>query len=665
MPQVIELLSSSPPRATPPGPRLSPPRFPATGQYEESRAYFDEFDETSLFDLTTDRPTKRRRPSPEITSTRQPGNGRAIDDQLETFELAYEILSDDASIPEAEATLLKRSSDKSPRQLPGFGAVDHIEFSSSAPELRQGREKETHIIDESSRRKLLDDPWDELAGSHPQQASEEAVDERYSYRTTRLLASLSQEASKETKGKTRQPKSSSSNNPKKQKARAKSYDAIEFSSSPTKAGTAKSSRASESVKTLKATERAAGKANRETEKEAEKSRKRLERERKAQEKQRLADLAEVNKSKTNKKQASPEMIVDMSSFLKDTSVGNQLEEYLRTAEVETHYLDEEVNLTDNATEQFAYGNLVTWRRKVTSTYNGEDGQWEPTSSRRIVKEKHVLIHLPAAEFAALVAMPKSVSDQARSLSENEMKANIDAHVTSIRQRFSDCIPVYLIEGLSAWLKKNANAKNRAYTTAVRARLMDLEAGSSATGAPVDSRTKPRKRKKPSTESIDLSFLTSDMVEDLLLHLQLAHQPILIHHTTSPTMTASQIFTFTQHLSTRPYRLAQLDYNLKSASFCMDGGQVRTGDDARDTFVKMLQEVQRVTPSMAYGIVDKYDSVRKLVKGFNRHGNLLLEDIRKSTNKDGGWSDKRLGPMVSKRLFKVFMGRDPSSTDGMS
>ena len=69
--------------------------------------------------------------------------------------------------------------------------------------------------------------------------------------------------------------------------------------------------------------------------------------------------------------------------------------------------------------------------------------------------------------------------------------------------------------------------------------------------------------------------------------------------------------------------------------------------------------------MALGIVNKYKTVKKLVKGFDKHGNLLLEDVRKALNTDGGWSDKRLGPQVSKRLYKVFMGRDPTATDGMS
>ena len=63
------------------------------------------------------------------------------------------------------------------------------------------------------------------------------------------------------------------------------------------------------------------------------------------------------------------------------------------------------------------------------------------------------------------------------------------------------------------------------------------------------------------------------------------------------------------------------------SFCMESGQVKTGEDKDDTFVKMLQEVVRVTPSIAYGIASEYPSVVALVKAFRKHGPLILEHLQ--------------------------------------
>lgn len=59
---------------------------------------------------------------------------------------------------------------------------------------------------------------------------------------------------------------------------------------------------------------------------------------------------------------------------------------------------------------------------------------------------------------------------------------------------------------------------------------------------------------------------------------------------------------------------------------MESGQVKTGEDKDDTFVKMLQEVVRVTPPIAYGIASEYPSVLSLVKAFRKHGPLVLEDL---------------------------------------
>ena len=63
------------------------------------------------------------------------------------------------------------------------------------------------------------------------------------------------------------------------------------------------------------------------------------------------------------------------------------------------------------------------------------------------------------------------------------------------------------------------------------------------------------------------------------------------------------------------------------TFCMESGQVRTGEDKDDIYIKMLQEVARITFSMAKGIALQYPNVTNLIEGFNNHGPLALEDIR--------------------------------------
>lgn len=65
----------------------------------------------------------------------------------------------------------------------------------------------------------------------------------------------------------------------------------------------------------------------------------------------------------------------------------------------------------------------------------------------------------------------------------------------------------------------------------------------------------------------------------------------------------------------------------NTSFCMDVGQVKTGDDKDDTYVKMLQEVVRVTAPIAYGVAAEYPSVVDLVRGFSTKGPMMLENVK--------------------------------------
>jgi crossover junction endonuclease EME1 len=95
---------------------------------------------------------------------------------------------------------------------------------------------------------------------------------------------------------------------------------------------------------------------------------------------------------------------------------------------------------------------------------------------------------------------------------------------------------------------------------------------------------------------------------------------------------------------------------------MESGQVKTGDGPSDTFLKMLQEILRITAPVAHGIAAEYPTVQALIKGFDEHGPLALENCRKTANKDGALTDRRVGPSISKRVYNVFMGRDPGSWD---
>lgn len=657
MPEIIDLLSSSPvtsPRQVVPSRRLNETFQGHNFLPSLSDETLDHWND----DFTIERSPKRLRLSPIVSDE---------EDYRTTLHSRRDINYDNKTF--LGATSVRKGKQRPSVQSPEIvDLVDDIIFTSSAPgpsgHNRNVRGHDT--VHDLSSDDLPDFVLDHQNKTRTKLSSSKVDIYGFSKTTTNILASISDNATKSadlinsTSGALR--------NSKVRKEVCKStfisdIDEILSSSQPAISTTATNQRSKRTteVQQQKLAKRVAAKSAKAEEKAAEKERRRVQKETKALEKQRATEIADANKSKTNKKNAVPEMMIELSGRLRDTDVGKQVEESMKELDVRVKYLDSDGH---NDVDDLIKSKLIKWRRKMTAEFDENVGQWEPLSVPRVTTERHIIVYLTADEFASIAMKDTSTDPGAQQVLDSKMKANLDSQLAKLRDLHENCIPILLIQGLSSWLKKGQNAQNRAYAAAVRAQALAENDEAPSTSSSATSRARQRK-KKPTTTSTSMLSLTSDIAEDLLLHLQVAHQPILIHHTTNAASTASQISVFTQHLATRPYRLAQLNHNLKSASFCMDSGQVRTGDDPADTYIKMLQEVSRVTPSMAYGIAAQWPTVRALVQGFRTEGNLMLEDVRKSTNKDGGWSDRRLGPMISRRLYKVFMGKDPSARDGMA
>ncbi|KAJ6073827.1 hypothetical protein N7499_005833 [Penicillium canescens] len=279
---------------------------------------------------------------------------------------------------------------------------------------------------------------------------------------------------------------------------------------------------------------------------------------------------------------------------------------------------------------------------MNATYNKVARHWEPCPAF-IQKENHVLCLMPAQDFIDMITPT----------SNGEERESLEQHVLRLKAAYSDCKPIYVIEGLTALMRKNRNARNRAFQAEVLRQYAE-------TAAPEPTTTTGRGRGRKTRKDTDPATLIDDeSVEDALLELQVTHS-CLIHHTTAPPDSAEWIKNFTEHISTVPYRRERQEAH--NAAFCMDVGQVKSGVDKHDTFVKMMQEVNRITAPMAYGIAGQYPCVTDLVRSMRIHGNMMLEDIKKSANKNGSLTNARIGPAASRRLYKVFTGLDPSSTD---
>ncbi|KAL4795895.1 ERCC4 domain-containing protein [Aspergillus venezuelensis] len=699
-PEVINLLSSTPP---PHSAHRDPSPFrrfqsspPAPSEYSNSNTnpvhlLSDDIDigQFDYDEIGSSQPSKRRRITPEpepeaaTTSGRNNGGGggggggdggNALPSRnrnsLFSFSDDIVLSSDGPGLGPSNALAQAQAQSRTPYKPPAWPLdSDPIVFTSSAPEPSRRDASPAKNKSRITEDALLDSdpdfgnilgalgkrngkgkgkaPWDNIEDfSDPVRIPDSddvfdlveegaskvpAMRSEFSGRTADLLASL---------GNGSKGRSSGTGVRGKQKSRVQEKD-VDVDEDPDvlpeslvrkpKKTTAATKRTT-ADKEEKAKGREAAKAQRYREKQLEKERKQKMKEEKAKDKQLAADIAQVNRLKVEKKDSTPEMILDLSSSFKETSVGNQALEYMRLLGVEHTFFDSSIR------------NVVKWRRKMKARYNRILGYWEPCE-QFIREEEHVLCFLTAQEFVDMVT---STLDSDTPDAPNEL----ELHVLRLKSAYPKCTPIYLIEGLTAWMRKNTNSRNRAYQAELRHNLNEVQ-GTQSTQTTSTSRRK-KKTNKPEAAPID-----DDTIEDALLSLQISHN-CLIHQTTAPPDSAEWLKTFTEHISTVPYRRERMNDN--DSAFCMDTGQVKPGENASDAYVRMLQEVSRVTASMAYGIANEYPSVMELVKGMRRNGPVLLEDVKKSANKNGALTEARVGPAASRRLYKVFMSLDPASTD---
>ncbi|ODH14046.1 hypothetical protein ACO22_06717 [Paracoccidioides brasiliensis] len=634
MPEVISLLSS------PEDGRSSKPEQSSTATFDRLSDHPPRtpriaiLSDDSIFDWGDPTPAKKRRLSPELDPS--PPNGPAPFPK--TNHILFSDLEENIIFPPVPRLNNNKTVTANSSKWNG-DISDSIEFTSPAVDATTANRAENRAstsydvitIDDS----IVEFDEPSSPGGPLNALSLAPSSSNLSNRTASLLSRIQQSSSTEPskfKQKGVSPSKSKSISCTSKIRSPKPSQTLDFDDNDslsvtiTTSKTKRAPKASTSNKEAREAEKLAARVLREKERAEEKERKRKLKEQKAKEKQLATDLAEANKGKLNKKASTPEMIIDMSSTFEGSTVGNQVTEYMRHLGVEYHFVSPRM------------ADIVTWRRKITAQYNEEAGHWEPCPLT-IKEEDHVLCLLLAQKF---VDMSVATTGNGNTL---------DSHVFEMKRSYPRCKLIYLIEGLTVWMRKNNNSKNRAYQASV---LRELEGPSQL--QPFHPPKRGRKTKQTATPPPPVD---DDTIEDALLQLQVRHE-CLIQHTGVPSESAEWIKNFTEHISTVPYRHELI--NRHDASFCMDVGQVRTGEDNADTYVKMLQEIQRVTAPISYGITMQYPTVGELVRELKEQGPLLLENVKKCTNKSGALSDARIGPAISKRLHKVFTSLNPASTD---
>ncbi|CAK7203044.1 hypothetical protein SEUCBS139899_005773 [Sporothrix eucalyptigena] len=371
----------------------------------------------------------------------------------------------------------------------------------------------------------------------------------------------------------------------------------------------------------------------------------LAKELRAKERAEAAAFNDANKSRVDKAVAAPEMIVRLPRTLPEA-----------TREVVEAMLAE-IKASHEEWTSTPVDNVVTWRRKVSNEYKSELGHWVPVPTR-IEDEAHALVVLRAEEFVQLILAGHNRDNP--DIRHAAGGHDLGSHVAAMKRTFAGYTIVYLVEGLHAWRSKNRTIRNRQFVAAVRGDGGD--AAASTTTAP----TRPSQRLGRRGQKQPPQHLDEALVDEALLDLQIDYNDddmtLLVHETVSSLDTARWLRVFTEQIATGRYRQQREALYAAAASFCMDSGQIATGDDPQDLYALILQQVARVTEPVALGVAARFETIPQLVQGFQEQGPLALEAVLKSRNRNGALSDRTIGPALSRRLHKVFLGRDAASTD---
>lgn len=234
---------------------------------------------------------------------------------------------------------------------------------------------------------------------------------------------------------------------------------------------------------------------------------------------------------------------------------------------------------------------IAWRRKCQSQWSSDSQVFLPLESPEIVKEPVILVYIDINQFV-----------------QHIQADTVDDYIDQILQSSQNRQIMVLIEGLEPYYKKKMLHQRRQFENQVRNSISSLQT--------------------PATQKHKIGHGLTDVangpgqaeIEATLNYLQLIRHIMLVQ-TKDDEDTASWIESLTTDLALGRYKSRNIN-NLYKVS--------KRGADPKDTFFKMLQEVQLCTPAIATSVMSAYPTVQALHQAYERknvsEGELLLANL---------------------------------------
>lgn len=328
------------------------------------------------------------------------------------------------------------------------------------------------------------------------------------------------------------------------------------------------------------------------------------------EKERKTLFEKENRIRADRNEILKEIIVDVHPDFLETKPGQLLELVLVKKEAEIQNL-----LLRHPNPSFT----LSWRRKTNSEWDQDSQAFIPLSNTKIVQEPVVLVYVDIPEFTKRI-----------------QNKTIDRYIDIIERDCDGCQIMLLIEGLEVYYKKKKLLKRREFELQVRNSLNETHATTS--------------KKKKGLAHMEDGLNPAD-VEECLNYLQLVRGIMLIP-TKDDEDTASWIESLTTDLALGRYKSKNIN-NVYKVS--------KSGTDPKDTYFKMLQEIQLCTSPIAKSVLHTYPTLQSLDQAYQRknvaQGELLLADLEVERSVFRS-RDRKINRVMSKKIYTIFNSDDP-------
>ncbi|KAI8928153.1 hypothetical protein BC831DRAFT_449434 [Entophlyctis helioformis] len=416
----------------------------------------------------------------------------------------------------------------------------------------------------------------------------------------------------------------------------------------------------EEIKAAKAAEKERAKAAKAAEKEQQLEERRMAKEQAAIEKQLQQSTRSVNRIR-QKYECTKEMVAIVSPEWASDPIGSAVLKAITDAGAETRVQNMQslANASSGNSSSITLTNLMAWERQSTRQWCKETNQWEPCPTK-VEREAFVLIRLTAPQFAQLCVGANLIQ-------------HFEAHLTA----FPGHKLIYFIEDLDAFYRSRQRNEQAHYTKQMRTALVEAlrtnasSGGGSNSNSGADTATgaelayQRQKQQQMALQALQqqqqrVAPAPTDglppykTVEENLTRLQFFSRGRCFIHICKVCDTPDWIVKFTEQIACAPDLRARAD--TVQVRF---GDTIKSGRDAPDTWLRMLEQVPTVSTAKAGAIRDRYKTFGQLVRAYAACRTAAAA-VHMLVGLPIPGTGKSIGPEVSRRVYDAFWGTNPNN-----